>query len=124
MERHSILKGKDLLVVFLEGEIVSRSYPEFEKKLMGDMESRRNVLFNMEKVDFVASQGGAFLLRMRNLIDVNGGYFSIYNLNPNVERVLKRLQLEKVLNVTSDVEKCFNKLCQFDDRERMCHTVP
>lgn len=115
MEKSTILKEKDMFVVQPEGEIACRSYPEFEKILEGSLELGLKAVFNMEKVDFIDSQGVVFLLRMRDLIDANGGCFSIYNLKYNVENVLRRLQLEKILHVTRDAEMCFIKFCELED---------
>ncbi|MFH1539222.1 MAG: STAS domain-containing protein [bacterium] len=79
MKKYSMLKENGLLVVFPEAEITSRDYPKFEKKLTRDMLFRKNVVFNLEKVDSVNSQGIVFLLRIKDLVEMNGGYFAIYN---------------------------------------------
>lgn len=115
MDKYSIMKEKDLFIVQPEGDIACRSYPEFEKKLVGNLKLGGKAVFNMEKVDFIDSQGVVFLIRMRELVEANGGCFSIYNLKHNVEKVLRRLQLEKVLNVTRNAEKCFIKFGEFED---------
>lgn len=115
MEKYSIVKEKDMFVVQPEGDIACRSYSEFEKNLTDNFELGVKAVFNMEKVDFIDSQGVVFLLRMQELVEANGGCFSIYNLKHNVEKVLRRLQLEKILNVTRDAEKCFIKFGEFKE---------
>jgi anti-anti-sigma regulatory factor len=61
----------------------------------------------MDNVDFIDSIGVVFLLRMRELIEGNGGFFAMYNLKEGVERVLRRLRLEKILHVFKSAEECF-----------------
>jgi anti-anti-sigma factor len=120
MEKYSILLEKDLLVVQPASDIVSRSYPGFEKRYVSNISEGAKVVFNMEKVNFVDSQGIVFLLRARELADFRGAQFSIYNLKGHISKALKRLQLEKLLNVSQDAEGCFMDIAERNKKAEMC----
>ena len=66
------------------------------------------VAFNMSDVDFIDSIGLVFLLRMREITETKGGSFAIYNLRPRVDRVLKRLNLSRILNIIESAEDYFS----------------
>jgi anti-anti-sigma factor len=124
MNRYSLFRQEDLIVVRPEGEIDSRSYPELENKLMEVMSPRHKVIFNMQNVDFMDSKGVVFMLRMREVVEINGSYFAIYNVSENVGKILRRLQIEKILNVCGDVEKCFGKILEYDDGKNQAPLIP
>ena len=120
MERYQIADAADLIVARPEGEITSNTYPTFEKLVFSKIEVGTKFLMNMEKVDFIDSQGAAFMLRMRELVQANEGYFSIYNLNPYIYKVLSRLRLEAILNTARNPIQCFRKMLGFEMKRACC----
>jgi anti-anti-sigma factor len=110
METYTYIKQMDMMILRPKGEITSRTYPEFEKEMTADICDGMKVMVNLEDVEFVDSQGLVFLLRFRQTADLNNSQFYLFNVNYNFEKVLKRLRLEKILNVTSCPEECFPAL--------------
>ncbi len=104
---HTTTNFGEIITVGLEGELTSRCYPAFEEKLKNECKNGKKIIFIMDEVDFIDSIGVVFLLRMRELVEGNGGFFAMYNLKSYVERVLRRLRLEKVLHVYKSAEECF-----------------
>jgi len=109
MKNYEIFSGKDLIVAAIEGEIVSRAYPDIEKEIVMNLNNigNKKVVFNMEKVGFIDSSGIIFLLRLKSMISSGGGFMVIYNLQQNIEKSLVKLRLNKVLNLSKDAEQCF-----------------
>jgi anti-anti-sigma factor len=92
--------------IYPMGEIVSHSFLDIEQKIMKGELAEKKLAFNMEKVDFIDSQGIVFLLKVSRIVEKRNGKLVIYNMNHNVRRVLKRLQLDRILNIYDDVEEC------------------
>ncbi len=111
---HTLTNFGEIITVGLEGELTSRCYPRFEEKLKDECEQGNKIVFIMDGVEFIDSIGVVFLLRMRELVDGNGGFFAMYDLRADVERVLRRLRLEKVLHVYKSAEECFASMLSDD----------
>lgn len=112
MDTYRMSAESDLVIVKPEGAIISRSYPEFEKKLKDALGPDTKLLFDMENVEIVNNVGIVFLLRIAEISNSINGYFTMYNLPANVERVVRRLQLQSVLNVVNSIEGVFFDICK------------
>lgn len=123
MENYELKMESDMIVVAPEGEITSRSYPEFEEKLTVCADSSMNVLFDMQNVTFINSVGIVFLLRMREMAEREHAHFVMYGLSSNVERIVRRLQLIELLNVVDNIEICLLGICEKSVDESLLNTV-
>ena len=92
-------------VEIIERCIIQRSY---------DAASPRDIIINMDGVDFIDSSGVGLLLKISRMVVSQGGCFAIYNLDRNVERTIERLRLFGLLNVCRTAEYCFIRLAAFD----------
>jgi len=96
-----------MLILKPQGEITMRAYPEFEKNLTQDITPGMKLIVNLEGVEFVDSQGIIFLLRLRQIAEINNVRFMMYNLNYQIDKVITRLRLDRILNVAKNTERCF-----------------
>ena len=99
MEKVEVEFEEGLIVVKPEGEIAHRTYPEFEDNLENKVEEGIKVQFDMKKVTFFSSLGVVFLLKMKEMVESKGGKFEIFRLKSNLKSSLKKMSLEKFLNV-------------------------
>lgn len=107
MNSYIFLTQKDMLILKPQGEITMRAYPEFEKNLTQDITPGMKLIVNLEGVEFVDSQGIIFLLRLRQIAEINNVRFMMYNLNYQIDKVITRLRLDRILNVAKNTERCF-----------------
>ncbi|HOX28656.1 MAG TPA: STAS domain-containing protein [bacterium] len=112
MQTHEIAEEKDMFIISPVEEIVWKSYPQIENLLVRFVGGDKKILINMSRVNFIDSQGVVFLLRVRRLVEINGGYFAMYGLTENVDNVLTKLQLKRLLNVMSNAEVCFERMAK------------
>ncbi len=117
METYKMSSESDFIIVKPEGEITSRSYPEFEQKLGRLLCEDAKLLFDMSAVTFINSVGIVFLLRIAGMAENSCAYFTMYNLAGNIERIMRRLQLQSVLNVAADAEAAFINIGNAMERE-------
>ena len=109
MECFAIAKEEGLIVVLPEGDITSRRYSGIERVVEKNINRNKTVIINMERVDFINSEGADFLLHIKNIAEMHGGRVEICYAKHNVCKMLKTLQLDKVLNIGHDGENTFIK---------------
>jgi len=123
MEKYTFFTQKDLVVILPYGDIKSRSYPKLERKIIRELKPNIKLIINMENIKFLDSHGIVFLLRVREIVQSYEGYFAIYNLSNHITTIIKRLQLENILNIASSPENCFINASRFETANRMTISV-
>jgi anti-anti-sigma factor len=119
MEKYEMFSHKDMVIAVPTGKINSRVYPEMEKIITERFHPpvKSKVIFNMENVGYIDGEGVIFLLRMKSLITLNGGYMGIYNLKTDVQRAIANLLPDQVLKLSRNAEECIADICFINSNE-------
>jgi anti-sigma B factor antagonist len=67
-------------------------------------EKPKLVIVNFEKVKFFSSQVLGMLVNIRNTLNINGGDFRISGINPQLYRVFRITNLDKIFEFLPDSE--------------------
>ncbi len=92
------------VVVSLAGEVDLQHSPSVRKQLMELMFDRRDVLVNMEAVDYIDSSGIASLVEAYQMARRNATRFVLVAVSQPALRVLQLARLDKVFTLADSLE--------------------
>lgn len=117
MRRSEIAAAKDLIVIRPDKDFIMDPQGEFiEDVIIKTMRSisNMNVVFNMDRVEYIDSYNVGILLKFSNAVKANRGFFAVYNMKQGPRKTLERLRLINILNVQTDIEGCFENLAAYN----------
>ena len=80
-------KDGDRLVCTIMGRIDTNSAPELLEKI--DFTDVKELIFDMEDVDYVFSAGLRVFLQAQKVINANGGKMKLINVQPSVREIFE-----------------------------------
>jgi anti-sigma B factor antagonist len=92
------------MVVSLTGEVDLQHSPSVRKQLMELMFDRRDVLVNMEAVEYIDSSGIASLVEAYQMARRNATRFVLVAVSQPALRVLQLARLDKVFTLAESME--------------------
>ena len=92
------------VVVSLAGEVDLQHSPSVRKQLMELMFDRRDVLVNMEAVEYIDSSGIASLVEAYQMARRNATRFVLVAVSQPALRVLQLARLDKVFTLADSME--------------------
>jgi len=92
------------MVVSLTGEVDLQHSPSVRKQLMELMFERRDVLVNMEAVEYIDSSGIASLVEAYQMARRNATRFVLVAVSQPALRVLQLARLDKVFTLAETME--------------------
>lgn len=86
-------------IVTVEGRIDTTTAPEFEKKLLAELESSKTLRIDLEQVAYVSSAGLRAFLNGQKYANKNGVEMILYNVSDMVMEVLEMTGFVDILIV-------------------------
>lgn len=94
------LKNLDSTIEILPiGEVDIYTSPELKNKVFGLIETKKNIIINGEKLEYIDSTGLGVLMSIYKKIQENNLKFEITNLKPNIYKLFDITGLNKVFNI-------------------------
>ena len=105
-----IERQEETCVIHFKGELSMKTIPLLEKKIQQAYTSPvKNLVFDMEGVDFLDSRGASALLAIRQG-HASDSEFALTGLDGNVKAVLERLFLLSQFKIFRSVSEALKKL--------------
>ena len=93
------IKGEDRLQLNVAGKIDSLSCNEFQNAVLTSFQKDKNVVINMEKVEYISSAGLRALILGHKTAAAKGGSLVIINLTQAVSDVIRVTGMDAMLNI-------------------------
>jgi stage II sporulation protein AA (anti-sigma F factor antagonist) len=92
--------GQDLIVK-LKGELDHHFATEFRGKIDERLNSGqvKNLIFDMEKLDFIDSSAIGFIIGRYKIVKKNNGKLEITNASHKIRRILDMSGIGKIINI-------------------------
>ncbi|MCO5249079.1 MAG: STAS domain-containing protein [Chitinophagales bacterium] len=105
--RLDISKREFLAIITIQTDkLMSSNAPQLKSELaIIGAEGYKNLIIDLEKVDFVDSSGLSSLLMAKRMCEEAEGILCLCHINPKVQSLIKISQLEDVLNTFDSVSK-------------------
>lgn len=91
--------GEDKLQMDVEGKIDSLTSNDFQNAVLRSFQKNKNIVINMDKVDYISSAGLRALILGQKTAASKGGSMVIINVCPAVQDVFRVTGFEKVLTI-------------------------
>ena len=89
-----------------EDKLNARNAPELKSVLIGLNKSNvNNIIIDLSKTSYCDSSGLSAILMANRLCKDSSGIFTLCGLQPNVIKMIEIAQLNRVLNITENLEK-------------------
>ncbi|MGM0607872.1 MAG: STAS domain-containing protein [Candidatus Muiribacteriota bacterium] len=107
MELFNILKKEENFIhAKLMDNINSETIEEFEAQIKEWVDNDIiKIVLDLEKVEFISSQGLGILVINYKPAAEKGGYIGLCNLNDSIKRVMEITRLDKVLKIADSAEE-------------------
>jgi anti-anti-sigma factor len=102
--------GNILVVKVLTNRVRYEQSEEFAEQLRATVLANRgkNILLNMEAVDYLTSDALGTLTGMHKLVTEGGGDFKLVIWNKVVREIFRTTNLDKILDIHDDVNKAIS----------------
>ncbi len=96
-----------VLIVSIEGELVSPQALETDKKIIAiiEKEKKERVIINLSKVDFIDSTGLGILVSIRLYCKKNKIMFATVGVNEKIKRTFTVTEMSSFLNIHDTIDK-------------------
>ncbi len=91
--------GENKLQMDIEGKIDSLTSNDFQNAVLRSFQKNKNIVINMDKVDYISSAGLRALILGQKTAASKGGSMVIINVCPAVQDVFRVTGFEKVLTI-------------------------
>lgn len=96
---YDINEEKDLIKIFLDGDLDAYSSDEFKDAVLKKVPSSKDILINARKLNFIDSTGLGSLISIYNNIKEQEKTISIEEIKPNVKQIFEITELDKLFNI-------------------------
>ena len=93
------IKGEDRLQLNVEGKIDTLTSAQFQNAVLKSFQKDKNIVINMEKVDYISSAGLRALILGQKTATSKGGSMIVINTAPSVQDVFRVTGFDKVLTI-------------------------
>ena len=93
------IRGEDRLQLNVEGKIDTLTSGEFQNTVLRSFQKDKNIVINMDKVDYISSAGLRALILGQKTATSKGGSMIIINAGPSVQDVFRVTGFDKVLTI-------------------------
>lgn len=105
-------KTGNVFIVYPEGRLDVTKSTELEEEVMQliDKENARNIIMNLENVEYMSSSGfRACIAILRKLKSLNGS-FKISNVRPAVKRIFDVIELTSLFDIYESEEEAIKNI--------------
>jgi anti-sigma B factor antagonist len=95
----NVFEGEDQVTLSVIGEVEVYSLPDFSQIAEKQIGSRRQVVIDMEDLEYIDSSGLGFIVTYHERLSQKGQQLSLINLRPHVMRVFKITRLDQILDI-------------------------
>ncbi|MGB2705998.1 MAG: STAS domain-containing protein [Candidatus Omnitrophota bacterium] len=86
------------LICYFSEQMDTESCLKYQEEIYGKVrESKKPVIFDMQKVGYIASVFLAMCIQISK--EVGSGNFTLRNVHPNVKKVFKIAKMDKLMNI-------------------------
>ena len=93
------IKGEDRLQLNVEGKIDTLTSAQFQNAVLKSFQKDKNIVINMERVDYISSAGQRALILGQKTATSKGGSMIVINAAPSVQDVFRVTGFDKVLTI-------------------------
>ncbi len=93
------INTQDALQLNVKGKIDSLSCDSFQNSVLRSFQRNKNVVLNMEGVEYICSAGLRTLLLGQKTAAAKGGSLVVINLSPSVRDLVRVTGFEKILTI-------------------------
>jgi len=93
----SLNRDKDKLLCTIMGRIDTNSAPEILEKI--DFTDLKELVFDLEDVDYVFSAGLRVFLQAQKVMNANGGTMKLINLQPSVKEIFDIVGFSGIMDI-------------------------
>ena len=97
--KYDIRQEEAKLFVHVEGELDTRTSPEFERAFFPALKGIKETELNLDRLDYLSSAGLRVLLGAAKTLEEAGGSLVVKNVGENVMDVLRVTGFDEVLTI-------------------------
>ena len=113
---HEVKPGN--YTILPKGRIDSETTPDFQKKIQAVVDKKaKNVLLNMNAVNYVSSAGLGAIFNLMKKLKENGGELLLCNLQPQIKKVFEIIKALPTTSIFASVEEADGYLSHMMKKE-------
>ncbi len=90
--QYSSSKHGNVLLVRIGGSLDAENAPKLDKKIHGEIEKgAKNIVCNMESLDYIASAGLGVLISVNDTLQKKGGEIRLSGMSDKIKKIFKLL---------------------------------
>ncbi len=90
--QYSSSKHGNILLIRIGGSLDAENAPKLDKKIQGEIvKGAKNVVCNMESLDYIASAGLGVLISTNDTLQKKGGEIRLSGMNDKIKKIFKLL---------------------------------
>jgi anti-sigma B factor antagonist len=93
-------RNEDVTTVKLIGRLDTMTSSQLEDALDGIITDTKDLIFDMESLEYISSAGLRIILSAQKLLSRNGGAVSIINCQPDVKEVFSITGFSDILSIS------------------------
>lgn len=99
------------VVIYVDGDLTTNSSPDVEAEILGVMKDlAKNVVINVEKVNFIASTGLRVILSLGKKLNGQGLKLTVCSMNPSTRAVFEMSGFTKIFPTFPNEEAALDNL--------------
>ena len=103
---HNVFRMKDILLVYLKGEINVTNSMELKKVMQKAIEeNNKKILIDFKDVEFIDSSGLSVFVAAHKLISEKGGSLKFTNVKPHVQKVFNITRMDMLFDIYNSLEQ-------------------
>ena len=107
--QYSSSKHGAVTLIHVGGSLDAETAPKFHAKIKGEIEKgARNIVCNLERLDYIASAGLGVLISANETVTKNGGEVRISAMNEKIRKIFKLLGFINLFKIFEDDQKAID----------------
>lgn len=94
-----------LVVIKIEGSLITEQVRDFEKELYSSLENKDNVIIDFNELSFICSAGLSMLIAAHKKADVNGMMIVLTGCSEDIIKLFNLTALDKYLHISATIEE-------------------
>ena len=103
--------SEKVIVIYVDGDLTTNSSPEVEAEIKAILEgTAKNVIINVERVNFIASTGLRIILSLGKRLNSKGLKLTVCSMNSSTKSVFEMSGFSKIIPIFESEEKALAAL--------------
>ena len=103
--------SEKIIIIYIDGDLTTNSSPKVEDEIKDILEgTAKNVIINVERVNFIASTGLRIILALGKRLNSKGLKLTVCSMNSNTKSVFNLSGFTKIFPIYGNEEEAFSAL--------------